>query len=184
MGLHPSEISESSTQYIPATQEQVANLLSPSFLSNNEWSLSPSVFNQLSLKRGSPQRDLVVTPWNSKRVSPSENPYLKAEGVDFFQLGYSYLPMPLISRFLAKLRHISVTVSECDYTFLAEETVVSNTPAVEHPAASGTTIDIRPTVLNFSIQLLRNCIWWLWRWTAEAIELEVLLWGNCFLTSG
>lgn len=107
------------TVYVPAVQNQLADNLSKIFILNNKWSLSHKAFSLLTHRWGSPPPhiDLAATPVNNK--CPKflvRAAYPTAIGIDSlhqpwnFRLGYIFPPIPLIARFLVRLRSSTSTV--------------------------------------------------------------------------
>lgn len=102
--------------YVPGIQNQLADDLSRIFVSNNEWSLSPQAFALITCKWGIPDIDLAATPENKCLRFSARNDYPTAAGIDClrhpweFHLGYIFPPIPLIARFLARLRNSTSTV--------------------------------------------------------------------------
>lgn len=103
--------------YIPGIQNELADSLSRTFVSNSEWCLSPQAFALICQTWGHPDIDLAATPENRKcQRFLSRNPFPSAEGTDClqhtwnFRLGYIFPPTPLIAKFLLRLKHSAALV--------------------------------------------------------------------------
>lgn len=103
--------------YVPGVQNQLADSLSRTFVSNNEWALSHQAFTLITQTWGIPDIDLAATPVNTKcQRYLARIPFPSAEGTDClqhdwnFRLGYIFPPTPLIPRFLLRLKRSKATV--------------------------------------------------------------------------